>query len=116
MGATFYVSKVIGEKLLGEVFLPPILNRVRTKFYCSRGFALSWLDKVTTGTSSFVLVIGNVRAPFEVVIMQFYGYFNMRVTSQLISSITGVFQKFLKYFNGIALFPYFALPSSKFFS
>ena len=108
MGANFYVWKVIGKKLLGEVFLPPILNRVKTKFYCSKGFALSWLDKVTNGKSSSVSVIGNVHAPFELVIMQFHGHFNRRLTSQLISSITRVFQIFLKYFNGTALFTYFA--------
>ena len=44
--------------------------------------------------------------------MQFHGHFNMRLTSQLISSIKRVFQKLLKYFNGTALFTYFALPSS----
>ena len=45
---------------IGVVFLKPDFN-------CYNSFALSWVDKVTTWTQSFVSVIANVVAWFVVV-------------------------------------------------
>ena len=53
------------------VFLSTLLNDIYTNllfsskpnFNCSSSFALSWVDKVAAGASSFVLAIVNVSAP-----------------------------------------------------
>ena len=61
-------------------------------------FALSQIDKDSTGTQSFVFVIANVLAPVELVIKQFTAQVKMRQIYK-INSISRVLQKLLKYFN-----------------
>ena len=50
-------------------------------------FALSWVDKVTTTTKSFVSVIADPRAPVELAIKQVDHDVKIRLTSQLINAI-----------------------------
>ena len=65
-------------------------------------FAWSWVDKVTTGIQIFVSVIANIFAWFaaDLDITEFIYQATMRFIPQLISDISRVLQKLLKYFNG----------------
>ena len=75
-------------------------------FNCCNSFVLSLVDKVTTGRSSFVSVIGKgvTLSPSE--ITQFADQVTIRLISQLIKSISRVLQKLLNYFNGTANFSF----------
>ena len=77
-------------------------------------FALSWVDKVTTETESFVSVIANVVSCFAgaLDITKFADQVKMRLISQLINDILGVLQKLLKYFNGTIILTFFVLLSA----
>ena len=50
--------------------------------------------------------------PVELVVMQVDDHVKMRLISKLISGISRVLQKLLKYFNGTAMLTFFALPSA----
>ena len=75
------------------VFLKPDFN----------SFALSWVDKVTTGKYSFVSVIGNVVVFVLLDVFCINTYFseqvNMGLIAQLDKGISRVFQKLLIHFN-----------------
>ena len=51
-------------------YLFQLIVLLRPDFNRWSNFALSWVDKVTTGTKSFVSVIANLPAPVELVITQ----------------------------------------------
>ena len=61
------------------------------------------MDGVNTETWTFSLFIANVFPPIQAVITQFSYDVNIRFISELIRSISRVFQKLLKYFNIIAI-------------
>ena len=71
---------------------------------------MSLVDKVMTGTYNFVSVIANFPSPVELVITQSSDHVKIRLTSQLIKSISSVFQKLLKYFNGTIISTSFVFP------
>ena len=50
--------------------------------------------------------------PVELVVMQVDDHVKMRLISKLISGISRVLQKLLKYFNGTAMLTFFVLPSA----
>ena len=75
-------------------------------FNCCNSFVLSLVDKVTTGRSSFVSVIGKVVTLSPSEIAQFADQVTIRLISQLIKSISRVLQKLLNYFNGTANFSF----------
>ena len=75
-------------------------------FNCCNSFVLSLVDKVTTGRSSFVSVIGKVVTLSPSEITQFADQVTIRLISQLIKSISRVLQKLLNYFNGTANFSF----------
>ena len=66
-------------------------------FGCLRNFALSWAGKATTGTYHFVPGVANISAPVELVITQFDDQVTIRLVSQLVSDISTVLQKWIKY-------------------
>ena len=74
-------------------------------------FALSLVDKVTTGPSSFVSVIAKVVTLFTFEMTQFADQVRIRLILQLIKCISIVLQKLLKYFNDKAISA-FKLPRS----
>ena len=76
----------------------------------------SWIDKVTTGTYSFVSVSWNFPSPVELVITQSLDYVNSRLTSQLINGISRLLQKLLKCFNGTIILTSFVFPSTGVFA
>ena len=67
------------------IFIQVIL---KPDFNCCNSFALSWVDKVTTGTESFVSVILNFVSPFVEEITQSSDQFKMRLISQLINGVS----------------------------
>ena len=76
-------------------------------------FALSWVDKVTTGTLNFVLVIVNVGSWLAIrlsIIKHVADQVKIRLISQLINGISNVLQKVLKYFNGALILTFFVPP------
>ena len=75
-------------------------------FNCCNSFVLSLVDKVKTGRSSFVSVIGKVVTLSPSEITQFADQVTIRLISQLIKSISRVLQKLLNYFNGTANFSF----------
>ena len=93
-------------------YLFQLIVLLKADFNCWSNFALSWVDKVTTGTKSFVSVIANLPAPVELVITQVDDHVKMRLTSQLINGISRVLQKLLNYFNGKTISRSFILPSA----
>ena len=70
--------------------------------YCN-GFALSWVDKVTTGKKSFVSVIANAVALVSLGNTYLSDQIKIRLILQLIKDNSRVFQKLLKYFNGTTI-------------
>ena len=83
---------------------------LKPDFNCCSNFALSWVDKVTTATESFVSVIANFPSAVEVVITQSLDQIEIRLASQLINDISGVLQKLLKYFNDTVISTSFVSP------
>ena len=83
---------------------------IKPDFSCWSNFSLSLIDKVTTGTYSFVFVIANFPSPVELVITQSSDHVKIRLTSQLIKGISSVLQKFLKYFRGTIISTSFVFP------
>ena len=80
-GSDWYLFQLI-------VFLKPGYN-------CWSNFALSWVDKVTTGIQGFLSVIVNLPFPVELVMTQVDDHVKKRLTSQLINGISRVLQKLL---------------------
>ena len=73
-----------------------------------------WVNKVITGAKSFVTVIENVvawAATLVITVTHFSDQFRSRVLSHLIKSISRVFQKFLRWFNGTIIWAFFVLLS-----
>ena len=95
-----------------DLYLFQLIVLLKTDFNCWSSFVLSWIDKVTTGTQSFVLVIANIPAPVELVMTQVHDHFNWRLILQLINDIPSVLQKLLKYFNCTTISTSFVLSSA----
>ena len=68
-------------------YLFQLIFVLNTDFICCNNFALSWVERVTTGRLRFVLVIANVGALFASQMTQFFDQFKSRVTSQFIDGI-----------------------------
>ena len=70
-------------------------------FNCCNTFLSSWVDKVTTGTYSFILVIANAVVWFAAAldITQLLDKVRLRLISQLINGISRVLLKLLKDLN-----------------
>ena len=96
-------------------FICPLLYssniwRYITDFNCSKNFALSSVDKVTTRTQSFASVIENAvvwTTALLATITQLPDQFRSRVILQLIKRISRVLQKLLTYFNGTIISTFF---------
>ena len=101
----FWINVFIFDSYLFQliVLLKPDFN------YWSN-FALSCVDKVTTRAYSFVSVILHFVCPFAEEITQVGDHVKVKLTSQLISGISRVLQKLLKYFNGTIISTSFVLP------
>ena len=70
---------------------------------CLSSYVLSWVDKATTGTKSFVSVIlksGTWFAAVPATRIQSLVLFNWRTMSQLIKDISSVLQRLHIYFYG----------------
>ena len=61
-----FCSYIVGS----DWYLFQLFVLLKPYFDCCNSFASSYVEKVTTGTSSVVLVIANVPAPVELVITQ----------------------------------------------
>ena len=92
-----------------EWYFFQLIVRFNPDFNCCNSFAISSVDKVTTGTWSFVSVIANFAAWFAAAldVTQFADQVRMRLISQLINGISRVLQKLLKYFSGISILIFF---------
>ena len=62
-------------------YLFKLIVLLKQDFNCWSNFALSWIDNVTTGTSSFVSAIENIPAPVELVTTQADSPIKMRLAS-----------------------------------
>ena len=89
-----------------------LLVLLKPDFNCWSNFALSWVDKVTTGTWSFVSVISNFVFPVTEELTQVDDHVKTRFTSQLINEISRVLQKLLKCLNDTAISTFFVLPAA----
>ena len=76
-------------------------------FNCCNSFALSWVDKVTTGTWNFVSVVV-AFVPLDST--YFEDHAKMTLIWQLILGISRVVQKLLKQFNGTTISTSFVPP------
>ena len=88
----------------------PVNCSLKRDFNCSSSFALSWVDKVTTGIYSFVSVIVNVASWLAIglsILKHLLDQVRIRLISQLINDISRVLQKLLKYFNGTLILTFF---------
>ena len=90
-------------------YLLQLIILLKPDFNYSSTFASSWVDKVTTGTYSFVSVILNLLSPVESVITQVDDHIKKRLTSQLIIGISRVLQILLKYFKRTIILSSFVL-------
>ena len=85
---------------------------LKPDFNCSRRFALSWVNKVTTGTWRFVSVIPNIASFVSFGNTHLLEQVKMRLIYQLIIGISGVLQKLLRYFKITNISTSFVPPSS----
>ena len=76
-------------------------------FDCSYSFALSWVDRVTTGTHNFVSVIANVPATIE--LYQWQGSSLARITSGLFQNTQRHFKSPPKVTEVFQLYSYFSI-------
>ena len=78
-----------------------VANVLMPNFNCCNTFLSSWVDKVTTGTYSFILVIANAVVWFAAAldITQLLDKVRLRLMSQLINGISRVLLKLLKDLN-----------------
>ena len=92
------------------IFIPVVF--LKADFNYSSSFVLSWVDKVTNGTLSFVSVIENVAWADTLVAtaMQFLDDFRSRLISKLIKGISRVLQNYLDT-SMIPLFQHFFVSS-----
>ena len=67
-----------------DEYLFQLIVPLKPVFNCSSSLALSWVDKVAIGTSSFVSVITNFGFPVAKEITQSSNQIRIRVISQLI--------------------------------
>ena len=114
-------------KNLNIVFVPDVILDwylfklnvlLKPDFNCFNSFTLSWVDKVTTGTLSFVSVtinVGSWSAAVPATKHQLLYQVNIRLISELCNGISSVLQKLLKYFNGTINSIYFFDTFSCFF-
>ena len=96
------------------MFIPAYVL-LKPDFNFGNDFALSWVDKITTGTWRVVSVILNVGfwfATLVLIIIQFSYQVKISSTSQLIKSLSRVLQKLLNYFNGTIISTFSMSPSS----
>ena len=89
-----------------------LIVRLNPECDCCSSFVINWVDRVTTGTKSFVSVIVNVSALVKSVIKQFCNQVIIRLISKLINGISRVLQEFLKSLNGTKISKSFVLPAS----
>ena len=54
--------------ILVEKYLFQLIALLNPDFNCCNNFALSWVDKVTTGTKRFASVISNARFWFQTLV------------------------------------------------
>ena len=85
---------------------------LKLDFNFSSNLILSWVDKVTTGTYSYVSVIANVVAFVSLDNTHLLDQVKMRLISQLIKDISRILQKLLKYFNGTIISTFSVLQSA----
>ena len=95
---------------MSDSYLFQLIILLKPDFNCWSNFALSGVDKVTTGTYSFVSVIANFYSPSELVITQSLEHVKRSSTSQIINGISRVLQKLHKYFNGTIISTSFVFP------
>ena len=93
-----------------------ILLDLKPDVNCWNNFALSWVDRVTTGTKTFISVILNLALPVELVIKQVDYPAKKILTSQLVNRISRVLQKLLKYCNGTIILTSYVLPPAGVFT
>ena len=92
------------------------IGLLKADLNCSSNSGLSWADKVSTRTQSFVSVITNFVSPVAEKTKQSTEQFKMRLISYLIKVISRVTQKLLKYFNRTAILAFFVLPEARVFA
>ena len=83
---------------------------LKPDYSCFNNSALSFVDKVTTGTNNFVSGISNFASPVELLLTQVDDHVKIKLTSQLIKDISRDLQKLLKNFNGTIISTSFSLP------
>ena len=80
---------------------------VKLEFNDCDSFALSWVDKGTTGTWSFVSVTSNVVTFISLNYTYLSDNDRIRLILQLIKGNSRVPQKLLKYFYGVTISIFF---------
>ena len=94
-------------------YLFQLLVLLKPDSNCFNSFILSWVNKVTIRTESFLLVIlnfGTWSATVTATRILYLGHVNGRVIPQLIKGISSVLQKLLRYFNGTVISTSFVPP------
>ena len=91
--------------------LPENLDQLN-KIVKFNSFTLSSVDKVTTGTKSFMSVILNSVFSTAEKVTHFSDQVKLEIISQLINGILRVLEKLLKYFNRTAISKIFLLSAS----
>ena len=91
--------------------LPENLDQLN-KIVKFNSFTLSSVDKVTTGTKSFMSVILNSVFSTTEKVTHFSDQVKLEIISQLINGILRVLEKLLKYFNRTAISKIFLLSAS----
>ena len=90
---------------------------LKSSFNCSNSFALSVVDRVTSETYSFCISYFKhcclSSGALESIAHSLH-QFNIRFTSQLISSISKILQKLLRHFNGTILLTFATYPTCYF--
>ena len=84
-------------------FLFQVNVLLKPEFDCLSSYVLSSVDKVTTGTKSFVSVMSNFTLPVELIITKVGNQFKIRIIPQLIRRISRILEKLLRYFNSTAV-------------
>ena len=96
-------------------YLFQLIVCLSSNFNCCSNVVLSWVDKLTTRTKSFVSIIAKFVALLPSEFTQFSDQVRIILMSQLINCISRVLQKLQKYFNGAAIFA-FIIPAVLVFS
>ena len=80
--------------------------RLNPDFQSSGSIAISWVDKVTTRTWSFVSVIGKASFIFILQIAQITSYIKIKLISLLNNSSWSVWENLLYYLNRTTIFTF----------